>query len=67
MPLDIRITVNDDRKRKLNEIDGAVDADKTTIKQRLMDEAIDAFHKKLFKPGDVAERMKVVGDDERNA
>ena len=49
MPLDIRITVNDDRKRKLNEIDGAVDADKTTIKQRLMDEAIDEFHEKLFK------------------
>lgn len=57
MSLDIRITVNEDRKNKLNEIDNVVDANKTTIRQRLMDEAIDAFHDELFKPSQVIETM----------
>ena len=57
MSLDMRITVNNERKKKLNEIDGAVDANKTTIRQRLMDEAIDAFHDELFKPSQVIETM----------
>ena len=58
MSLDMRITVNEDRRIKLNEIDDVVDANKTTIRQRLMDEAIDAFYDELFKPSQVIETMK---------
>lgn len=57
MSLDMRITVNEDRRIKLNEIDDAVDANKTTIRQRLMDEAIDALHAKMFKPSQVIETL----------
>lgn len=57
MSLNIRITVNEDRKNKLNEIDDVVDANKTTIRQRLMDEAIDAFHAKMFKSDEPIKAM----------
>lgn len=57
MSLDIRMKVNEDRKQKLIDIDGAVDADKTTIRLRLMNDAIDSFHAKLFNTGQVVETM----------
>lgn len=57
MSLDMRITVNEDRKKKLNEIDGVVDANKTTIRQRIMDEGIDALHAKLFSTQSVIDTM----------
>ena len=49
MSLDIRIKVNDERKQKLQEIDDKVDANKSKVIQRLIDEAIDEFHERLFK------------------
>lgn len=58
MSLDMRITVNEERKKKLNDIDGEVDANKTTIRQRIMDEGIDALHAKLFSTQSVIEIMK---------
>ena len=67
MALPIRLSVNEDRKKKLNAIDKVVDANKTTIRQRIMDEGIDALHAKLFSTQSVIDSMKVVGNDEFNA
>lgn len=58
MQLNIRITVNKERREKLDRIDGVVDANKTKIRQRLMDEAIDNFYDSLFKPSDIAKTLK---------
>ncbi len=58
MSLDMRITVNQDRRDKLDAIDDKVDANKTTIRQRIMDDGIDALHAKLFSTKSVIETMK---------
>ena len=58
MALEIRVVVDEERKAKLNEIDALVDANKTTVRLRLMNEAIDALHSKLCKPEQVLANMK---------
>jgi hypothetical protein len=56
----IQITITGDRVDKLNDIWGELLPTKGTkkvINLELINSAIDKFHKKLFKPGDVIKTM----------
>ena len=66
----IQILITGDRVDKLADIWAELLSEKGTkavINLELINSAIDKFHKKLKKPNDIRDGMKVVGDDERNA
>lgn len=48
MSLAIRTKVNEERREKLDKIDKNVDANKTTIQQRIMDKGIDDLYDSIF-------------------
>ena len=58
MSLDIRIKLNDEYEVKFLEIAEASEGNKTVVKNKMIEFAIDRFHKKLFKPVDIRDGMK---------
>jgi len=60
MAKEIRIFLNDDQHRKFDEIALASEGNKTVVKGKLIDEALNRFHSRLF---GADEPIKTMGTD----
>lgn len=57
MSKEIRIVLNDDQEQKFNDIHESEEGNRKVVMNKLIEFALDKFHKKLFKPQSVLDNL----------